>query len=759
MRSASGWGLFLVLFLIGNGLAQTKEIQVKLLDIRGNRKIDTATIRAKIKTREGAPFSLERLREDLTAIYQMGYFEDVRIESEGFEGGVKLTYVVVEKPFVVDVVFLGNNHLGADKLKEKVLFRTQTFLDLSEVNDAADKIRRAYQDEGYYESQVLPVIRTISPEKVVVDFVIKEGDRAYIRKIGFEGNRHLKAKEIKKVLETSQYSRLISWITGSGTYKSDEINADVDRIRDLYLNKGFLQVQVSAPKVTLSPDKKWFEVVFPIVEGESFRINKIAFTGNHLLSEPQLREVTRSKEGETFNRDQIRKDISAMVDLYGPKGYAFANVVPQLNPDPVSRQVSVTFEVTEGDLIHIRQINIFGNNKTRDKVIRRELRVTEQDILDTQALKRSFQRINNLNFFENAEIVPKEVEKGWVDLDVRVKEKSTGTFSVGGGYSSVERIVGLVQVEQGNLFGTGNLLRVKTQIGKLSQNVTLTYRVPYLFDRDISGTWDLYDERLLYFSSYDEKRLGTDYTLGKYFSEYVSGSVTYTLEELQIYNYDVGFNFIGDPLILAQQALGLTTTSRVGVSLSRDTRDFFFDPKVGGRSSISVELAGTFLGGDNAYYRVIGDSSRYFPLWFDTVVSGHVRIGYEEGLEGKAVPLAERFFVGGINTVRGFQFGKAGPIDPVTGDILGGNKELLLNLEYLIPLVPEAKIKWLFFFDDGYAFNNNQIFDLRFLRPSAGMGLRWISPVGPLRIEWGYNLNHQPGEKPWTVEFSIGSLF
>jgi outer membrane protein insertion porin family len=336
---------------------------------------------------------------------------------------------------------------------------------------------------------------------------------------------------------------------------------------------------------------------------------------------------------------------------------------------------------------------------------------------------------------------------------VRVKEKPTGTFSIGGGYSSVDRLVGMVQVEQGNLFGRGQLLRLKAEVGQRLQNYTLTFREPWLFDKEISGTVDIFNQNLLYFSNYKEKRVGGDLILGKAFTETVSGSVSYTLENILIYDVTTS-----DPLIQQQADLGNTLTSKVGVSLARDSRDFFFDPREGSRNSVSLELAGTVLGGDNAFYRTIGDSSKYFPLFWGSVFSLHGRVGYVRGLQGKQIPLGERFFVGGINTVRGFDFGRAGPVGS-TGEIFGGNKELFFNVEYLYPLVEEAKIKGLLFFDAGRGFDEGEAISLRKLRPSAGAGLRWISPVGPLRLEWGYNLDRRDDEKPWTIEFSIGSLF
>jgi outer membrane protein insertion porin family len=479
--------------------------------------------------------------------------------------------------------------------------------------------------------------------------------------------------------------------------------------------------------------------------------------------------LTKSKGGEIFNRGQLRQDIMGIVDLYGEQGYLFANVVPQLNPQVEGKTVDITFQVTEEDQFKVREIQIAGNDKTRDKVIRREVRVNEGEIVNTKLLRRSFQRLQNLNFFENIEIVPKQVEPGWVDLNVEVKEKPTGTFSIGGGYSSVDRFIATMEVTQGNLFGRGQLLRAKVETGKRRNTYSLTFREPYLFDSNISGTADLFNQ-VRSFDSYKEKRIGGDLILGRQYGEYVSASVSYTLETLNIYDLRQVSDFndpnltatIADPgipeLVRDQALLGKTLTSAVGFSVARDTRDFIFDPKEGSRHSLSLEYAGTFLGGDNDYYKVVADSSRFFPLWREHVFSLHGRMGYAQGIGDKQLPVGERFYVGGINTVRGFKFGKAGPINS-TGQILGGNKELFFNVEYLIPIVVEAKIKWLFFYDWGRAFDDSESIRFKDLRQSAGFGIRWISPIGPLRLEWGRNLRPEEGEASHTIEFSIGTLF
>lgn len=773
---------FILVSFLPQVSAEQKEIRIKLIEVKGNRKIDRKTILSKLSLQEGDLFSPDRVRENIEILYKMGFFDQVDVESQGLEGGVALVFNVHEKPFLIDVVYEGNENIDNEKLKEKVPVKTQTFLDAEAIKTYVEKIRKLYEAEAYYNAEVVPVTRILSEDQAILTFVIKEGEQAYVKKVRFTGNEVFKDKVLRKQIETSKYFWLTSWVTESGRYKEETVEADIERVREHYLNHGYLQMQIGSPKVDLSDDKKWFEITFPIVEGAQFRIGQINYEGNQLFETQRLAALAKSKQGEIFNRGQVRQDIMNIVDLYGEQGYLFANVVPQLSPEAESKTVDITFQVTEEEPFKVREVRIAGNDKTRDKVIRREIRVNEQEVVNTKLLRRSFQRLQNLNFFENIEIVPKQVEPGWVDLDVEVKEKPTGTFSIGGGYSSVDRFIATMEVTQGNLFGRGQLLRAKIETGKRRNTYSLTFREPYLFDSNISGTTDLFNQ-VRSFDSYNEKRVGGDVVFGRSFGEYVNASVSYTIETLQVYDLrevirpgtpettdpETGVvtpatpdTVIVDPgipeLVRDQAVLGKTLTSALGFSLSRDTRDFIFDPREGSRHSISAEYAGTFLGGDNDYYKIVADSSRFFPLWREHVFSLHGRLGYADGIGDKELPVGERFYVGGINTVRGFKFGKAGPITS-TNEILGGNKQLFFNVEYLIPIVAEAKLKWLFFYDWGRAFDDNESIRLSELRQSAGFGIRWISPIGPLRLEWGRNLRPEEGEASHTIEFSIGTLF
>lgn len=738
-----------------------QESLVTEIQVRGNRKIDTFAILAKVRSETQRPLDQEQVREDLKAIYQMGFFEDVTISTEETAEGVRLIFMVEEKPFLIDIQLAGNDELDTETLEEKISIKPQTFVDYQQIKENAERLRKHYEESGYYGAGVLPFLKTVDEDKVALTFYIEEGNQAKIRRIRFEGGDSLSDGQIKDEIKTRRYFWLTSWLTGSGIYNREVVEQDVERIKDLYLNHGFLQAQVGSPEVHLSEDKRWFEIVFPIVEGEPFTVRTIHFSGNALFEDEALRSLLKLKEGDVMSHSLLQEDIRSITEAYGERGYIFTRVLPQLEPDPESRTVELTLRVQEEGPVEVRRIQIMGNDKTRDKVIRREIRVDEQEVIDTQALRRSFQRLNNLNFFESVEIAPRQIDSGLVDLQIRVKEKPTGSFSVGGGFSSADGLVALMEITQGNLFGRGQLLRGRAELGERRNTFSLTFREPYLLDYRVAMTTDLFNQERD-FDSFKEDRRGGDVIFSREFTERLNGSIGTAVENREI--FDVPRNADGscavDGRICAEEDLGRTSTRSLLLSAAYDTRDFFFDPSRGYRHSISYEHAGTVLGGTNEFYKVVLDSRYYFSLWWDTVFSVRGRLGNVRPFADREVPLGERFYVGGINTVRGFEFGKAGPLDPNTNEPIGATKELIFGAEYVFPLLEEAKLKGVVFFDAGKGFEDRERLGLSGLRTSAGFGIRLLLPIGPIRLEWGKNLDPRPGEESgFLPEFSIGSLF
>ncbi len=762
-NTAWGIGTFLIVAIVSTivlmaasgARGDDRAVIIHLIDVAGNKRIQASSIRSKISTREGDVFRPEAIREDIKSIYRLGYFDDVRVESEGFEGGMKVTFIVREKPVIVEISYDGNKALTKEKIDEKVVLKTQSFLDYRQLNDATSKIVDAYHDEGYYSAEAIPIVRQIADDKVSVVFFIREGVKATVRRIEIDGNGRISNRKIRKAMQSKTYFFLTSWMTQAGVYKEQDIQDDTQRIRELYLNNGFLQVQVSAPQVTLSKDKRSFTVRYRVVEGDPFMISSVTFKGNTVITDDDLRKAVRSKQGELFKRDVVQSDIAAVTDLYGEKGYAFANILPDIVPHAEKKTADLTFGISEQDPVKIRNIVISGNDRTRDKVIRRELRVQEQEVINTKKLRTSFQRLNNLNFFDTVEVVPRQVDSKTVDLNVRVKEKPTGAFSVGGGFSSVDGLIGILEITQGNLFGRGQLLRARGELGRRSSTYSLSFAEPYILDYPVSGSTEIFNT-VRSFDSYKERRTGASLTLGKSFTDTVSGSISYTLENLKLFEVSTTA-----PLLVRQQEReGRFATSSVSVGVSRDTRDVFIDPRSGSRFNVTGELAGTAFGGENNFYKLGVDVSRYFPLPGESTFLIHGRAGVARGVQGTPLPVGERYYVGGINSVRGFDFGRAGPVDSFN-NIVGGTRQLFFNAEYIFPLVPEARIKGVVFVDAGRAFNDGDSMapSRLMLRYSAGGGLRWLSPMGPLRLEWGYNIHKKTGEQQSAFEFTIGSLF
>jgi outer membrane protein insertion porin family len=405
-------------------------------------------------------------------------------------------------------------------------------------------------------------------------------------------------------------------------------------------------------------------------------------------------------------------------------------------------------------MMRIRQININGNDKTRDNVIRREIRVDEQDVIDTPSLKRSFQRLNNLNFFETVEILPAQVDADKVDLNVRVKEKPTGQFSIGGGFSTLDKLVAIADITEGNLGGNGYLGRIRGQLGQQRTLGLITFRNPYLNDSLTSVQLDIYRSSTNYITYFEDKS-GVSLTFGRWLSEYVTGSFTLMAEQLQYKDPQPGLCPDLIPLICLQ--LGNQTTTGFRTSLFRDTRDYYLDPRFGWRVGGGFDLGTPYLGGTNDFYKIYFDVIKYTPLPYDTRFSVRARYGLAEGIGGKPVPLTELFFVGGIQTMRGFVFGLAGPVSPA-GSLLGAEKQLIFNNDFIFTISQDAKLNGVIFFDYGKGFASTEPMSLN-LRSAAGVEGRWISPFGPLRAAYGYNLAPRQGERGAVFEFTIGQLF
>jgi outer membrane protein insertion porin family len=728
-------------------LAQQLPI-VTEIEIKGLKRIEKGSILTKISQKIGEPLSTDKTASDIKTIYKMGYFDDVKVEIEPFEGGIKVIYVVKEKPTIISIQFSGNKKFEDSTLKEKITLTTGAIADITLINDNAIKLRKFYEEEGYYLAKVYPILRTIKEGEISVTYQIEEGDKVKIKRINIHGNKALSEGKIKKVMKTKERG-LFSFVLGTGFYKKEEISADIERIKDLYHNNGFIKVTVAEPEIKLSDDKKSMFITINISEGEQYKVSSVNISGNKAFSVEEIKKRIKILPKTIFNKEILKKDITAITDLYSNNGYALVSVYPDLTPDENTKETTIVYRIEEGDKYFIGRIEISGNTKTRDKVIRREVRVDEGDVFDASALKRSYERINNLQFFEAVELTPKpDPDKKIVDLDIKVKEKPTGFLSIGGGYSSVDKFIAMADITQANLFGKGQYIKLRGELGGRSSFYEISFRDPYFMDKPLSFGASIYNTTRKY-ANFDRKSSGFEISFGKNFWEYWGASISYNYEKTTISNIETGASNI------VREQEGTRTTSSISLSFGRDSRDNIIDPLSGSKNVIYTTFAG--LGGTNAFYKINLDSGWYFPLFDVTTIHLRGRVGYATGLFGKNLPLYERYYVGGIYTVRGLNYGDAGPKD-INDEPIGGTKQLILNAEYIFPIASELKLKGILFFDAGRSYGAGETFgsDLRY---TAGTGIRWISPMGPIRVEWGYNLDKRAGEPSSKVEFTFGTFF
>ncbi len=740
-----------VLALAGVARAQDRPTppsvpQVREIVVEGNRRIQAPVILNRVQTKIGDSFSPSGVRDDVRAIFALGFFDDVQVRVEEFEGGVRLIFVVAERPLVREVSFEGNQEVKTEDLREKAGIRIGVLYNPVDVQRGEEAIRQKYDEEGFFGARVQPRTERTPEGDLRIVFRIDEGPKFYIDRIIIEGNTALTDRQIKEAMWTKE--RFL-WILPFAKVHRKVYEEDAERILNVYADHGYIQARIESHEVLPDPARGKITLRTRLVEGPQFQVGTVTVTGNEVLSGQEVRNLVPLKEGEVFNRSLVRAAVRRLTDRYSEIGRARAEVAPTSEIRPDTRRIDVTFTISEGPEIYVERINITGNTKSSEKVLRRELRVVEGELFTNQKLVRSRQRLFNLGYFDevNASVEPGSTpDKVIVNIDV--KERATGVFSVGAGYSSVDNLFATLDVTQRNLFGRGQEVFLRVRFGAKSRLGLIGFTEPYLFDIPLRAGADLYD-REREFPDFTEERLGGDLRASYPLTEFVTASGLYRLEEVKV--TDVSEEASDD----LKKELGRKLNSVVEFGVARDTRDNIFEPSSGSRNSIDGAFAG--LGGDTRFYRVIGESSWFFPLpILDLVLATRGLAGFIQGWGGAEVPIFERFFLGGAASLRGQSTRSVGPTDS-RGSVIGGDKELLFSTELLIPIFPRFRIA--FFFDAGNAYGFGTAFDPTNLRLGAGAGIRFLSPLGPLRLDWGYNLDRKPGEKSNQIHFAVGSPF
>lgn len=755
---------FLVqLFCAGTVSAEGEKIVE--VSIKGNRRIESAAILNVIAMKAGDTLFSDKTDSDLRAIYKLGHFQDVQASTEQSEKGTVLIYTVLEKPVVRDIRFEGNKELTTEKLKEALEFRQNTIFSTKDLNRSVVKIKKLYADDGYYLAEVEPVVEKRSPTDMAVTLKITEGKKVLISTINFDGNRTFSDRKLRGLMETKE-KWFMSWLTSAGTYKEEVLKNDALLITDFYLNNGYIGVKVGEPTIKLTEARDALEVFIGITEGDQFRVGEIGFKGELLEAASELRKKIKSEPGEIFSRATLRSDIFTLTDIYADKGYAYANVNPLTRSDAEKKIVDLTFDMEKGELVYIERISIAGNPKTRDKVIRREMRVSEAELYSATGMKRSKQQLMNLGFFEEANIVTaKGSSNNKLNVNVDIKEKPTGTFSIGGGYSSLDGFIAQGSVQQANFLGLGLKANLSASFGGKSQTYAIGLTDPYFLDSKWTVGADIFRSERDY-TDYSRRLTGGDIKAGYPISDFVGTFFMYKYEIKDIYNPQQNYIDVNkiDP---ENYPLGTTTTSSISGSITRNTTDYRLDPSTGMINSLSIEYAG--LGGDNRFAKYTTDHTWFQPLYKKLIFSTKLSLGYIQDV-GRPVPIDEKFYLGGIYSLRGYKSRTVSPTKmDLTKDIFGnqftgivytgGNTEIFGNIELTFPLLADVGVKGVAFFDYGNAFNErDKMFST--MLTSFGGGIRWASPMGPLRLEYGIPINPRDiDSKSGRFEFSIGSLF
>ncbi|MEW5892074.1 MAG: outer membrane protein assembly factor BamA [Pseudomonadota bacterium] len=746
--------------------------QVKDIRVEGIQRTEAGTVFSYLPVKVGETLTDEKAAAAIKALYATGFFKDVRLEV--LEG--VLIVQVEERPAVAQVDFIGMKEFGKDEIKaalKQMGLAEGRILDKSLLDKAEQELKRQYYNRGMYAVEVAARTSPLERNRVAVSFEVNEGDIARIRAINIVGAKAFKEKDLLSVF-TLRTPGWLTWWTKNDQYSKQKLTADLEALRSFYMNQGYLEFSIDSPQVSITPDKQDIYITINITEGEKYTVSGFKFAGDLPVPESELAALVGLKPGDVFSRERLNESVKKMGDRLGNDGYAFANVNAAPEIDKEKRQVAFTFLVDPGRKVYVRRINIAGNTKTQDEVIRREMRQLEGGWYAADKINRSRERVERLGFFKetNVETPPVAGTTDQVDMNVSVEEKPTGNIMLGAGFSSGEGLILSGSVSQNNLFGTGNRLSLQMNSGSVNTVYALSFTNPYFTRDGVSLGYDIYRRdydttNLDAVSSYSTSTLGLGLRLGVPINELDSIHLGAAVEQ---YSLDLTStspdNYKQFATDFGGSASGVTTNSlRLDAGWARDTRDSLTWPTKGYYQRAYGEL-GTPVG-DLEYYKLSYQYQQYFPLGriFTLMLNGE--IGYGGGYGGKPMPFFRNFFAGGNTSVRGFESGTLGPKDSL-GNAIGGDKRLVGNAELLFPLPGAGKdrsIRLSAFMDIGAAFGPydhlGRYGELSFsdLRYSAGVGVTWFSPFGPLKFSLASPINAKPDDKTQAFQFQMGSVF
>jgi len=715
---------------------------VDQVNITGQSRISSEAIRFRITTTRGDIVHRDRIRKDIESIFAMGYFETC---DASFSEGT-LTFVVTEYPVIVSIDVEGNDKIKDEDILSAIGLKRFDILNTRLLKTSIDRIRSLYREKGFYNVMVGSDTQP-TEGGITLTFSIEENEKLYVRKVEFDGNENISSRKLRDIMETKN-----RWILGlfghAGSYLEAGLDNDLLRIEQFYADNGYIQAKVGRPRVDVQEDTGIF-ITIPIEEGPLFTIGSIDITGDLIQPREELMKKLDLKTGDVMSKSKVHTSIENLRDVYMNQGYAYAQIRP-ITKEEEETTVGLIFKITKGNPVSIDTIYIRGNQKTRDKVIRRELQLDEGDLFSSTDLRRSRDRISRLGYFSTVTIDPIPREEETMSLLVDVEETTTGAFAFGIAYSSLDGAMGTLELSENNLLGLGLKSRLSTEYGAKKKNYMVDFEEPWLFGRPVSLGVRLFNMEREYVYYTKESRGGNirlGYPLIEEIRHYIIYSYTHVLELKDI-----------DPVYLSALSEDEITggvTSSITNTLHRDTTNDFFRPTRGSDLMLSLEYAG--LGGDFHFTRVTATAAQFFPLYKDTLaLMLKARWGTINPAQGDDLPEYERFTLGGMNSIRGFKYGEIGPRDTF-GSVIGGKRMLVFNTELSFPIANIPGLYGILFFDQGNSYE--KMIDLTNLKRSYGAGIRWVTPMGPLRLEYGKVIDPKDFESKSQWDFTIGRFF
>jgi len=735
------------------------------IEVTGSRYIEGAALLADLKTKIGDVFNRRTLSHDIQKLYASGSYADLKVLGEMEGEGVKLTFHVKENPFITEYHMDGNEEVTYKDMKRKLKLKEGVIFSESKLRTDINTIRKGYVKKGYYQLTVKPVKELLPDGSMKLTMYVHEGEVTHIRQIRFIGNQAFSDAELSDKISAS-ISGLIPWFSNKDVIDTKNFANDAQMLVELYQNNGFLDVNIESSQLSLTPNKEAFYLTFALHEGSIYHVSSLDVQGDMEPSRDQLLEVISMEEGQIYSVSDLRATIEAMSLLVGDEGYAFNSVTPLFKRNVEDHTVGIVFDVEKGREVYIERIEIEGNEKTDDGVVRREMRLDESERYSSTAMKQSKERLTRLSLFKDVRIsMPRGSSDERVNAKVTLEEDQTGSFVIGAGYSQIEKVMFRVKTAEKNLFGKGYAADVTADIGSVTQNFNLNLTDPYFMGSNVAATVTL-------------SKTQTDLnnalaTVNLYTQNDFGGGVNFAVPVSEHVYYSIGYNYTNSNLsniaptasFLLKSQAGKQTTSMLTQSLSYDTRDRFISTTKGAQHSVSISVAGP--GGVNRFWEAGASVKQYVPISDDYVLSGSLAGKVIQGYSGLDVPIYRRYSLGGVGSVRGFDYYGISLRDPVTGDPIGGDKQITgsLSLYFPIPYVQTASLRGVVFTDMGTVWGKENLtqvaakFSVSTIRASTGFGIEWTSPVGPITLSWARPLRQQPNDILRGFEFGLGQSF